>query len=80
MLFRSLRFRPGADCPPALLARARQLFDAPAGWTLPWALLGELDAFITSARKTPHELRVDDLALAFAAQARDTERRQTGLA
>jgi hypothetical protein len=49
---RSLRFRPGADCPPALLARARELFDEASGWVLPWARIGELDAFIASARKT----------------------------
>ena len=77
---RTVRFRPGADCPPALLASARKLFDAPAGWVLPWARLGELDAFIASARKTPHELRVDEPALAFAAQVRDAERRQIALA
>jgi len=77
---RSLRFRPGADCPPALLARAHKLFDEASGWVLPWARMGELDAFIASARKTGHELRVDESALAFAAQVRDAERRQHALA
>ena len=77
---RTVRFRPGADCPPALLAQARLLFDAPAGWTLPWARLGELDAFIAGANASPHELRVDARALALAAQMRDTQHRQTVLA
>jgi len=77
---RTVRFRPGADCPPEMLDRARKLFDAPANWTLPWARLSEMDAFIASARKTPHELRVDGRALAFAAQVRDAERRQKALA
>jgi len=77
---RTVRFRPGADCPPALLASAGRLFDAPADWTLPWPRLGELDAFIASARKTLHELRVDEPTLVFAAQVRDAERRQLALA
>ncbi|MEO7244152.1 MAG: DEAD/DEAH box helicase, partial [Rubrivivax sp.] len=77
---RTVRFRPGADCPPALLGSARRLFDAPAGWVLPWARLAELDDFITRARKTAHELRLDERALAFAAQVRDAERRQQALA
>ncbi len=77
---RTVRFRPGADCPPALLAHARRLFDAPAGWVLPRARLAQLDDFITRARKTPHELRLDERALAFAAQVRDAERRQQALA
>jgi superfamily II DNA or RNA helicase len=76
---RTVRFRPGADCPPALLASARRLFDAPAGWVLPLARLADLDAFITRTRKTAHELRLDERALAFAAQLRDAERRQLAL-
>ncbi len=77
---RTVRFRPGADCPPALLERARELFVVEAGWTLPWDRLGELDEFIAAARKTSHELRIDEPALAFAAQMRDAERRQQALA
>ena len=77
---RSVRLRPGTDCPGALLAAARKLFDPAAGWVLPWAHLGELDAFITQARASGHELRADDSALAFVAQVRDGERRQQVLA
>ena len=43
---RTVRFRLGADCPPGLLDRARQLFDEAAGWVLPPARLAELDRFI----------------------------------
>jgi hypothetical protein len=77
---RTVRFRPAADCPPKLLHEARRLFDAEAGWMLPPARLSELDAFIARARKTAHELRIDDRALAFAAQVRDTEHRRQTLA
>lgn len=54
---RTVRFRPGADCPPALLASARRLFDAPAGWVLPWARLADLDAFIARAQDCPRTAR-----------------------
>ncbi len=81
---RTVRFRPGADCPRALLEQARQLFDAPAGWVLPWARLGELDKFIEAATKgsdrASHELRIDDRALALVARVRDGEHRQQVLA
>jgi len=81
---RTVRWRPGADCPRAVLEPARRLFDAPAGWVLPWARLGELDDFIAAAKKAAdsagHELRVDERALAFVAQVRDAEHRQQVLA
>ena len=81
---RTVRFRPGSDCPSRLLTRARQLFEAAAGWTLPWARLGELDGFIVAAQKDAamqgHELRIDERALAFVAQVRDGEHRQLVLA
>jgi superfamily II DNA or RNA helicase len=81
---RTVRFRPGADCPRAVLEPAHQIFDAPAGWVLPWSRLAELDDFIAAATKAAanagHELRVDERALAFVAQVRDAERRQQVLA
>ncbi|MBL8328688.1 MAG: DEAD/DEAH box helicase [Rubrivivax sp.] len=80
---RAVRLRPGRDCPTALLQLARGLFDEQAGWTLPAPRLRELEAFIGHARKiaaaTAHELRIDERALAFAAQARDAERRHQAL-
>lgn len=77
---RSLRLRPGSDCPKPLLKRAGQLFDASTGWALPRSRLAELDGFIEAARKLSHELRVDERALAFAAQLRDTDQRRQALA
>jgi superfamily II DNA or RNA helicase len=73
---RTVRFRAGGECPPALLAKARALFDAAAGWILPQAKLAGLDAFIGAARASGHELRVYDDALAFVAQIRDVEHRR----
>ncbi len=77
---RSLRFRAGAECPADVLHQARELFDAPAGWVLPWAKLSALDDFIGLAKNSAHELRVSDAALAFAAQIRDVEGREKALA
>ena len=72
---RSVHFRPGADCPAELLARARRLFDETAGWALPPERFGKLDEFLASARNG-HELRAYEDALDFVAQARDTDRRR----
>ena len=81
---RKVRFRAGSECPAKLLKRARQLFDADVDWALPSARLGELDAFIAAAHKDAtghgHELRIDERALAFVAQARDAAHRQQVLA
>jgi superfamily II DNA or RNA helicase len=77
---RTVRFRPGTDCPAELLAEARRVFDADLAWVLPPARLGELDAFVAQAAHVGHELRVDEHALALAAQWRDGERRRQGLA
>ena len=81
---RTLRFRPAAGCPPALLGQAQALFEAGAGWVLPRARLADLDGFIQAvtvlADAAGHELRIDDRALAFVAQVRDAEHRQQVLA
>jgi superfamily II DNA or RNA helicase len=77
---RTLRFRPGSECPRPLLAKARALFDAAAGWVLPWAHLAQLGEFIAAAQGAGHELRAYDDALAFYAQVRDGEHRQRVLA
>jgi len=81
---RTVRFRAGSECPAPLLKRGRLLFDVTAGGQLPWARLGELDAFIAAAQRDAathgHELRIDERALAFVAQVRDGERRQQLLA
>ena len=77
---RTVRFRPGAECPSPLLERARKLFNADAAWVLPWADLGKLDDFIAQARHEAHEMRIDVRALAFVALARDGEHRRQTLA
>ncbi|MGK2901103.1 MAG: DEAD/DEAH box helicase [Burkholderiaceae bacterium] len=77
---RHVRFRAGRSCPPALLARAGELFDASAGWALPWERLDRLDALVGLARDSGHELRCHDDVWQFVAQVRDGERRQAALA
>ena len=77
---RHVRFRAGSACPPRLLAQARQLFDAAAGWALPWHRIDELDALAKAANASEHELRCDDDVWQFVAQIRDGERRQQALA
>ena len=77
---RQVRLRAGKSCPPALLARAGQLFDATAGWALPTDRLDGLDALIRMAQDSGHELRCYDDVWQFVAQIRDGERRQAALA
>ena len=77
---RSVRFRAGTDCPPALLQRAGKLFNQTAGWTLPPSRFGEFDAFLASAQRSGHEVRCYDDALAFVAEIRDAEERRRVLA
>ena len=70
---RALHFRPGAECPAPLLAAARGVFDARAGWVLPQERMAELDGFLAEARHQ-HELRVYDDALNFMAGVRDQQK------
>ncbi len=77
---RHLCFRPGRRCTPALLKRARALFDAEAGWRLPADRLDGLDDFLAAARRSRHEVRCYDDALAFAAERRADEERRRRLA
>jgi superfamily II DNA or RNA helicase len=77
---RSVRFRAGTDCPPALARRAGRLFDAADAGRLPRAYYARFDAFLKAAGRFDHELRVYDDALALIAAVRDGERRQRLLA
>jgi hypothetical protein len=72
---RTVHFRPGAACPAALMAAAREVFDARADWVLPPERMAQLDGFLaqTSAQ---HELRVYDDALNFMAGVRDQQKLQ----
>jgi superfamily II DNA or RNA helicase len=76
---RHVRFRAGKSCPPSLRAQAGQLFDAAAGWALPWDRLDGLDAMVRMARDSGHELRCYDDVWQFVAQIRDGERRRAAL-
>jgi superfamily II DNA or RNA helicase len=77
---RHVRLRAGSSCPPALLARAQTLFDANAGWAMPWDRLAGLEQFVQAAQACGHDLRCHDDVWQFVAQIRDGERRQTALA
>jgi superfamily II DNA or RNA helicase len=77
---RRVRFRAGTSCPPVLLTRAKQVFDATADWALPWDQLDGLDALMAMARNSGHELRCYDDVWQFVAQIRDGERRHATLA
>ncbi|HYN61532.1 MAG TPA: SNF2-related protein [Rubrivivax sp.] len=77
---RHVRFRAGKGCPAELLALAGRLFDASAGWTLPWDRLGDLEALLRAAAESGHELRCHDDVWQFIAQIRDGARRHAALA
>jgi hypothetical protein len=70
---RAVHFRAGAECPAALLAHARAVFDAEAGWVLSLERMAKLDLFLAGARHD-HELRVYDDALNFMAGVRDQQK------
>ncbi len=77
---RHVRFRAGSGCPAELLRRALQVFDASAGWALPWDRLDALEALLRAAAHSGHELRCHDDVWQFIAQIRDSERRHAALA
>jgi SNF2 family DNA or RNA helicase len=72
---RSLHFRAGTDCPPAVAKAASRIFDVTSGWRLPTEQLGALDGFVAAIARTGHELRFYDDAKNFVAGLRDAERR-----
>ena len=76
---RHIAFRPGRRCTPALRKRARDLFDAEHGWCLSNDRLDRLDDFLAAARRSRHEVRCYDDALAFAAERRAAEARRRHL-
>lgn len=77
---RSVHFRAGTDCPPALRKAAAGLFDAEHDGMLPDERLGGLEHFMAMASKSGHELRAYDDALDFVAGRRDADRRVAKLA
>ena len=70
---RTVHFRPGAECPAALLAAARQVFDANNHWVLPPERMGKLDGFLAQTNGQ-HELRIYDDALNYMAGVRDKQK------
>jgi hypothetical protein len=80
---RAMRWRPGSECPEAVIEAGGDLFvdgDGLDDWRLPPARLGELEGFRALCAQARHELRIDDAALDLVAGLRDAERRRTALA
>ncbi len=75
---RSVCFRAGSDCPPALKNQAVALFRE--GGVLRPEDFGKLDDFLDAARELDHEVRCYDDALAFIAETRDAALRAEVLA
>ena len=73
---RHVRFRAGADCPPALAKRGAGLFSGPPAGVLPAEHFSRLEAFIADARRSDHEVRCYEDALSFIAQIRDAQERR----
>ncbi len=76
---RTVHFRAGTDCPPAVRKAAVLLFDEARDWQLRDLRLDGLERFIALAAKNGHELRVYDDALDFLAGRRDAEHRSLAL-
>ena len=77
---RSLHFRIGTECPPALREAAARLFDADRDGMLPHDRLDELEPFMAMAAKSDHEFRAYDDALDFIGGRRDADRRAATIA
>ena len=77
---RTVHWRAGTDCPPALLQTAALLFVEARGWALPAERFGELERFVAVVAKSGHELRAYDDALDFVASQRDAAQRAASLA
>jgi len=76
---RSVYFRAGTDCPPAVREAAAGLFDTERDGMLPEERLGDLEHFMTMVSNCGHELRAYDDALDFVAGRRDADRRASKL-
>lgn len=76
---RSIHFRPGSDCPPALDRAARAIFAVEKEWQLLPARFDTLPRFLALATKSGHEVRAYEDALDFVASSRDSELRQRKL-
>ncbi len=72
---RTVRFRPAARCPAAVLRQARRCFDSAHGDLLPDVRSEALDAFLQAVKRTRHDVRVYDDALAHLNEVGATQRR-----
>jgi superfamily II DNA or RNA helicase len=76
---RSVRFRPGQDCPDGLLQLAAPLFRMEADGVLPWDRVDALPAFARQAQalcaEAGHSLVLHEDALGLVAQVRDAAHR-----
>src|SRR5258708_10244071 len=72
---RTVHFRAGRDCPPAVSEVAAGLFDTKHDGMLADERLGELDHFMTMVSESDHEFRAYDDALDFIAGRRDADQR-----
>lgn len=75
---REIRFRPGRDCPVELARLAAKFFDADG--TLRPDGYASFETFLSKAAGLENELRCRDESLAFIAEVRDAQSRQTVLA
>ena len=75
---RSVRFRTGSDCPPALQSYVQTLIE-PTTSELPPTHFSEIDKLRSAAADAAHELRCYDDTLTLIAAARDREKRMTAL-
>ncbi len=69
---REVMFKPGSDCPRALLALAERYFDRYG--KLKRGGYSRFETFITQAGRFDHDMRVYDDAIDFVAQVRDQAR------
>ncbi len=76
---RRVRFRPGSDCPQALLALAREVFDEEAQWALRGDGHVRLQTLLQAALDCGHALRCQNTVWQFVAQKRDALQRATVL-
>ncbi|MBI5525768.1 MAG: DEAD/DEAH box helicase [Deltaproteobacteria bacterium] len=74
---RKVVFRPGAECPAALVRLAAEFFGEDGA--LRDDKYSHFDRFLTGASGNGHEVRCRDDAVAFVAEVRDAERRRRQL-
>jgi superfamily II DNA or RNA helicase len=72
---RTLHFRAGTECPPAVRKAAARLFDEARDGLLRDGRFEDLGRFIAEVADRGHDMRTYDDALEFIARSRDAQRR-----